>query len=59
MAPKYLHDLIDIRQNLHYNLRLNKGIVLCDASGKLKRALGDRSFRAAAPQNMEQIAWWC
>ena len=48
MAPKYLHDLIDIRQNRHYNLRSNKGIVLCDASGK--RTLGDRSFRAAAPK---------
>ena len=50
MAPKYLHDLINIRQNRHYNLRSNKGIVLCDASGKFKRTLGDRSFRAAAPK---------
>ena len=50
MAPKYLHDLIDIRQNLHYDLRSNKGIVLCDASGKFKRTLGYRSFRAAAPK---------
>ena len=50
MAPKYLHDLIDIRQNRHYNLRSSKGIVLCDASGKFKRTLGDRSFRAAAPK---------
>ena len=50
MAPKYLHDLIDIQQSRHYNQRSNKGIVLCDASGKFKRTLGDRSFRAAAPK---------
>ena len=48
MATKYLHDLIDIRQSHHYNLRSNKGIVLCDESGMFKRTLGDRSFRAAA-----------
>ena len=50
MAPKYLHDLIDIRQNRHYNLRSNKGIVLCDASGKFKRTMGDRSLEQRPPR---------
>ena len=56
MAPKYLHDLVDIRQNRHYNLRSNKGIVLCDAPGKFKRALGDRSFRAASPKIWNKLS---
>ena len=56
MAPKYLHDLIDIRPSRHYNLRSNKGIVLCDASGKFKRTLGNRSFRAAAPKIWNKLS---
>ena len=55
MAPKYLHDRIDIRQSRHYNLRSNKGIVLCDASGKFKQTLGDRSFRAAAAKIWDKL----
>lgn len=49
-APKYLKDLIRIRETSRYSLRSNKGILLIDNSAKAKKTLGDRAFVNVAPR---------
>ena len=48
-TPGYLIDLIAIKEQLHYNLRLASGLILKYSSLKLKKTLEDRSFSSAAP----------
>ena len=48
-APAYLTDLIAIKQQLRYHLRLASGLFLKYPSLKLKKTLGDRAFSSAAP----------
>ena len=51
-APKYLKDLIRIRETSRYSLRSNKGILLNidNYSAKAKKTLGDGAFVNVAPR---------
>ena len=49
-APKYINDLILVKQKSNYSLRSNNGLSLISPRVKTLATLGDRSFTAAAPK---------
>lgn len=49
LAPRYLRDLITIKENSGYNLSSNKGLLLLQPNKTLK-TLGDWAFSAASPR---------
>jgi hypothetical protein len=50
LAPKYLCELIRIKEQSNYHLRSSEEIILAVPSGKSLTTLGNRSFEFAAPR---------
>ena len=50
LAPMYLSELVNGSTRTRYNLRSTSSLLLVPASAKSKIALGDRSFKSAAPK---------
>ena len=49
-APGYLRGLVKVKRTSRYNLRSDRGMLLEDYSARLKKTLGDRAFKTAAPK---------
>ena len=50
VTPKYLLDLIKIKEGSRYQLRSHRGILLMDNTYRTKTTLGDRAFENVAPK---------
>ena len=49
IAPTYIHQLIRLKAQSNYNLRLKYKHLLLDLPNKIKKTTGDRAFFATAP----------